>query len=222
MPQKQILFRLPFFKYIKEKVKESLSLSGKVKGDIFLNPNLKSGQDILREGRHDDHIIHAIRHFSGHEGYAKCYIDLNAGFGAIAAEIAGHFQQYELYEADEMQRAILSVNMTLKASSGEVKILSQPTFPVGRAIVRCERAENLSKFIKFDKQIIIFQNREAAQIETPYHDVYLYSAHMDKARPFKTLWRLITRGYAFDLTRIEEGDSLKAADYILLPKGQSL
>lgn len=214
-----ILYRLSFFKYTKEKVKETLGLSGRCKGDIFLNPALKAGRDILREGQHDDHIIHAIRYFAQKEGYGAHYVDLNAGFGAIACEVASSFMEYGLYEADPLLRGVLKANMTLKGRMGAWDILSTPLYPTGKIIVRCETLKDLEKLLTNEQAMIIFQNKKEGKLPPVRHDVYHYTADMDKHHPFKTLWALLSKGYAFQLRKWQGKEALKAGDYIFLPKG---
>lgn len=215
-----ILYRLSFFKYIKEKVKEILWFSGTCKGDIFLNPALKSGQAILREHYHDAHIINAIKYFSALDGYGNCYVDLNAGYGEIATEAASNFIMNKLYERDALLRDVLRVNMSLKASEGHWKILSHKDgYPEDKAVVRCETMDDLRHFLKNNQSIIIFQNGQRGNITAPHHDTYHYSAGMDKKRPLKTFVNLIRNGYAFKLIKMNEGDDIGTGDYIYLPKG---
>lgn len=218
-----ILYRLSFFKYIKEKVKEILLFSGKCKGDIFLNPAMKSGQDILREHYHDAHIIHAIKYFSAVDGYGKCYVDLNAGYGEIATEVASNFTINTLYEQNILLRDVLKVNMSLKAQEGHWNILSKADFPQDRAVVRCETMDDLRHLLKNVQSIIIFQNRLANNsIAAPNHDIYRYSASMDKKHPLKTFVNLILKAYAFKLIKMDDTDDIGAGDYIYIPKDQPL
>lgn len=214
-----IIYKLSFFAYLKEKIKEILSVSGTCKGDIFLNPALKEGRDILREHFYDDHVIHVIKHFAGRDGYGEIYRDLNAGFGAIATEVAGHFGQNILYEPDEILRDVLAVNMTLKGTPGQWEILSDPSYGTAKEVVRCDGGEDVNILLTSDLPVIIFQNKQSVQINAPHHDVYLYSADMNKRRPFQTLWTLITKGYAFKLKKITATDCLDEGDYVFLPKG---
>jgi len=213
-----VLYRLSFFTYLKEKIKEILSFSGTCKGDIFLNPALKAGQNILREYYHDDHIIHAIRYFSTIEGYGSCYCDVKAEFGAIATEVSRHFKKSYLYEKDDLLRDILRVNMSLKAKPESWHIMTKPDIPKGKAVIRCESLTDLNKILENEGQIIVFQSKFPGIIAAPHHDLYLYSAGMDKNQPFRTLWTLMTKGYVFKLKKIKEAAMLPAADYVLIPK----
>lgn len=195
-----------------------MSFSGSCKGDIFLNPALKEGQDILREQYHDDHIIHAIKYFSSCEGYDELYCDFNAGFGAIATEVAGYFKHNILHEPDGLLAQVLKVNMTLKGISGQGEILSTLPRLTGKGIARCTAGTDANILLEIGTSIVIFQNKQSVKISAPLHDAFLYSADMDKNRPFKTLWTLITKGYAFKMRKITLADDLAAGDYIFLPK----
>lgn len=214
-----IIYKLSFFAYLKEKIKETLSFSGSCKGDIFLNPALKEGRDILREHYHDDHIIHAIKHFATRDGYGEVYRDLKAGFGAIATEVAVHFRQNILYEPDEVLRGVLTANMVLKGTPGQWEILTDPSYGAVKEVVRCEAEEDLTMLLEAALPIIIFQNKHSALVSAPHHDLYHYCAEMNKDRPFKTLWILLIKGYAFRLKKITSMEHLAKGDYIFLPKG---
>ncbi|MCF8474987.1 MAG: hypothetical protein K9G26_09840 [Emcibacter sp.] len=217
-----ILYRLSFLKYVKEKVKEILSISGRCKGDIFLNPNMKAGQDILREGYHDDHIIHALKYFASKANYGDHYGDLNAGFGAIAAEVVQSFKHNSLYEADDPLRSVLLVNMSLKSPHDNWTILTSSKELHNATIVRCENADDVKSLLSYGGQIIFFQSKDHLVLHAPHHDAYSYSAQMDKNRPFKTLWTLITMGYAYSLKRTAEAEDIAQGDYIFLPKDYPL
>ncbi|WP_339865414.1 hypothetical protein [Paremcibacter congregatus] len=215
-----ILYRLSLLRYLKEKTKEVFGFSGFCKGDIFLNPALKAGRDILREGVYDDHIIHAIRHFAGREGYAACYGDLNAGFGAIACAVAPLFKTVQLCEADDALRAVLTVNIGLKASGGGWEVHDAERTPSGPCILRCDRATETVR--QASEAVIILQAKDALPMHFPGHDIYAYGAGMDKTRPFLTLWRLLTQGYVFRLRKVDSDDAGRAGDYICLPKGMAV
>ncbi len=217
-----ILYRLSFLKYVKEKVKEILSFSGRCKGDIFLNPALKSGQAILREYYHDAHIIHAIKYFSAVDGYGNCYVDLNAGYGEIATEVAPNFTMNKLYEQNILLRNVLKVNLSLKAGGEHWHILSKADYPHDRAVVRCETMDELHHHLKSNQSIIIFQNNQANNIVSLHHDAYHYSAGMDKKHPLKTFVNLIRNGYTFKLKKINDTCDIDVGDYIYLPKGLAL
>lgn len=214
-----ILFRLSFFAYLKEKIKEIMSFSGSCKGGIFLNPALKEGQDILREHYHDNHILHAIKYFASCEDYDEVYCDFNAGFGAIATEVAGYFKYNILHEPDDLLAQVLNVNMTLKGISGQWEISPVPPRLTGKGIVRCVAGADVNIMLEAGTAIVIFQNKQPVKISAPLHDAFLYSADMDTSRPFKTLWTLIIKGYAFKMRKIILADELAAGDYIFLPKG---
>jgi hypothetical protein len=178
------LYRLSFFKYLKEKIKETLSISGRCKGDIFLNPALKSGQEILREGKADDHILAAIKYFASRKGYGREYIDLGAGFGAISTEVWDYFDKMSLREEDEGLRMILKVNMKLKSQKPHWEICDD--IPIGKkALIRSDNMGQLKPYLSYKGNVIIFQNKiEGEEISAlPYHDIYLY---------FHFLWRKTT------------------------------
>ncbi|MBL4894988.1 MAG: hypothetical protein JKY59_09020 [Emcibacter sp.] len=195
-----------------------MSFSGSCKGDIFLNPALKEGRDILREHYHDNHVIHAVKYFASYEGYDEVYCDFNAGFGAIATEVAGYFKHNILHEPDEILAQVLNVNMTLKGIPGQWEISPVPPRLTGKGIVRCAMGTDANILLETGASIVIFQNKQPVKVSAPLHDAFLYSADMDKSRPFKTLWTLITKGYAFKMRKITLTDELAAGDYIFLPK----
>ena len=201
------------------------------KGDIFLNPALKEGRDILREYYHDDHIIHAIKYFSRYDGYGELYCDLKAGFGAISTEVVGHFKNNQLYEADEILVQILRINMSLKNESGKNassgwEIISERNYPEVKSVVRCETVADLRGLLATERPVIIFQNRKDepiggdiwSEISRAGHVGYVYSADLNKKRPLKTTWTLLTKGYAFKMTQLTPDDRLDKGDYIFLPK----
>lgn len=213
------LYTLSLRRYLVEKTKEIAGFSGFCKGDIFLNPALKAGQDILREGRYEDHIIHAIRHFATRPGFESHYVDMTAGFGAIAVAVAADFTETTLYEANEDLRAVLAVNMKLKHETAKYTIAAERVLPRGKAVLRLEKVTDVVKDL--GEAVIIVQTNAPQTITAPRHDVYCYSAGMDRRRPFQTIWRLLSRGYVFGLTLMDGAQEHAAGDYILVPKGSA-